>query len=210
LTSLIWTGQLPSWATGAGRGIVGWQGFRRGRTRDALGHLAGAAAGQRGLGGGRSGGGNRGGGRGIMRLGGGHAGGDGGFVVVGGVALDHLDGVGRAGGEAVAETVAVGIGDQLGLAVDQLDGAFVAGADAQAAAVAEVFIDGDDFAFHAVLSWVLSNERARPARVVCFMVLCRRSFSLSIRWPRAQARPAQILGSSRQRWGRRGSPPAAS
>ena len=177
--------------------------FRRGGAGDALGHLAGTAAEEGRLGRGRCRG------RCGVALGRSHAGGDGRFVVVAGIALDDFDRAGGTGGQAVAESVAIGVGHELGLAVHHLQGAFVAGVDAQAAAVAEGFIDRNNFPFHAISSWVLSSERARLARVVCFICLNRRAFSCAIRRPMPQAQPLQMAGSSRQRWAGSGSPPAA-
>ena len=69
-------------------------------------------------------------------------------VVVRHIHLHDLERAGRAFAHAVAEAVAELLLDQLRLAADQLQRALGAGRDACAAAVAEVFVDLYDFAFH--------------------------------------------------------------
>ena len=75
-------------------------------------------------------------------------------------ALDKMDGIHRAGGQAVAETVAVIVAQELGLAVYDADGTLVAGRRARAAAVALFFVNVDDFADHNIPS--LSKNRPGP------------------------------------------------
>ena len=73
---------------------------------------------------------------------------DGSLVIGGGFPLLKGDGVGMAGGQAVAQTVAVMLVHQLRLAVHQADGPLVAGVDAGPAAVALFLVDMDDLADH--------------------------------------------------------------
>ena len=77
-----------------------------------------------------------------------HVPGDGGFVIGRGLALLEGNRPGWAGGQAVAQPVAVIVADELGLAVDHRDGAFVAGVCARAAAVAQVFVDANNLTNH--------------------------------------------------------------
>ena len=88
--------------------------------------------------------------RGFVRL-------NGSFIVRGGFALHERDRAGGAGGQAVAEAVAVVVAHQFGFAVDHCDGAFVACRRARAAAVAFFFVDVNDFPDHEkiALSFIL-------------------------------------------------------
>jgi len=69
-------------------------------------------------------------------------------VVLGGLALGEGDGVRRTGRQAVAQSVAVVVAEQLGLAVHHADGPFVAGRGTGAAAVTFFFVYMDNFPFH--------------------------------------------------------------
>ena len=80
----------------------------------------------------------------LRRLGGLH----GGLVIGRGLALHKADGIGRAGGQAVAEPVAEMLTGQRCLAVHHGDGALVAGLRAQAAARAAFFINFNDPSDH--------------------------------------------------------------
>lgn len=73
-----------------------------------------------------------------------------------------MDGIHRAGGQAVAETVAVIVAQELGLAIHDADGTLMAGRRARAAAVALFFVNVDDFADHNIPS--LSKIVRVPAR----------------------------------------------
>ena len=70
-----------------------------------------------------------------------------GFVKFFGLTFDDLQGPGRAGTEAGAEPVAELVGHQSGLAVDDPQGAFRAIGYALAAAIAQFFIDLDNFPY---------------------------------------------------------------
>ena len=78
-------------------------------------------------------------------------------------ALNKMDGIHRAGGQAVAETVAVIVAQELGLAVHDADGALVAGRRTRAAAVALFFVNVDDFADHNIPSLSKNRPGPRPA-----------------------------------------------
>ena len=78
-------------------------------------------------------------------------------------ALDKMDGIHRAGGQAVAEPVAVIVAQELGLAVHDADGALVAGRRARAAAVALFFVNVDDLADHNIPSLSKNRPGLRPA-----------------------------------------------
>ena len=75
---------------------------------------------------------------------------DGFFIVGRRFPLHKGDGPGGAGGQAVAQTVAVVVPHEPGLAVHHGDGALVTGIGAGAAAVALIFIDLDDPSFHLI------------------------------------------------------------
>lgn len=62
------------------------------------------------------------------------------------LAFDDLESAGRAGTDAVAKTIAVGFLNEFRFAVNQLQSAFGATGNAVAAAIAEFFVDRDDFA----------------------------------------------------------------
>ena len=70
------------------------------------------------------------------------------LIVGGGFPLLKGDGVHGAGGQTVAQSVAVVLPQQLRLAADDADGTLVAGIGAQTAAVALFFVDGDDSSDH--------------------------------------------------------------
>ena len=58
------------------------------------------------------------------------------------------DGIGGAGGQAVAQTIAVVFAGENGFAIYHFDGAFVAGSCTGTAAVTFFLIDFDDFSKH--------------------------------------------------------------
>ena len=72
-------------------------------------------------------------------------------------ALDKMDGIHRAGGQAVAETIAVIVAQELGLAVHD------AGRRARAAAVALFFVNVDDLTDHNIPSLSKNRPGPRPA-----------------------------------------------
>ena len=78
-------------------------------------------------------------------------------------ALDKMDGIHRAGGQTVAEPVAVIVAQELGLAVHDADGALVAGRRARAAAVALFFVNVDDLTDHNIPSLSKNRPGPRPA-----------------------------------------------
>ena len=71
-----------------------------------------------------------------------------GFIVGGSFAHFKADGVCRARGETIAQSVAVILAGEPGLAVHHFNGAFMAGRCAGAAAVALVFINPDNLSEH--------------------------------------------------------------
>ena len=73
---------------------------------------------------------------------------DRGFVIGGGFALHKRDCARRAGGQTVAEPVAIIVADQLRFAVYHGDRPFVTGVCASAATVAEFLVDLNDLAYH--------------------------------------------------------------
>ncbi len=78
-------------------------------------------------------------------------------------ALDKMDGIHRAGGQAVAETIAVIVAQELGLAVHDADSPLVAGRRARAAAVALFFVNVDDLTDHNIPSLSKNRPGPRPA-----------------------------------------------
>ena len=78
-------------------------------------------------------------------------------------ALNKMDGIHRAGGQTVTETVTVIVTQELGLAVHDADGALVAGRRTRAAAVALFFVNVDDFADHNIPSLSKNRPGPRPA-----------------------------------------------
>lgn len=70
------------------------------------------------------------------------------FVIGGGFAFDKGDGIRRAMGQAIAQTVAIIIAHEAGLAVDHGDSPFVTGRGAGAAAIAFFRINLYNFTYH--------------------------------------------------------------
>ena len=76
-----------------------------------------------------------------------------GFIVGRSLPLFKGNCVHRAGGQAVTQTVAVVLPQELCLAIHNADGTFMAGAGTEAAAVASVFINGNDSSDHGMFSF---------------------------------------------------------
>ena len=66
------------------------------------------------------------------------------------ILFDEADRAGWTGRQAVAQTIAVIIAQELGLAVYHADRAFVAGLGTETAAVAFLFVDLNNSSFHMV------------------------------------------------------------
>ena len=70
------------------------------------------------------------------------------FVVSGGFAFGERDCSRRAGGQAIAESVAIIVAKKFCFSVHHADRAFVASRSARSATVTFFFVDMNDFSFH--------------------------------------------------------------
>ncbi|MPN46083.1 hypothetical protein SDC9_193663 [bioreactor metagenome] len=73
---------------------------------------------------------------------------NGSFVIRRRLPLDKGNGIGGAGGQAIAQSVAIVVPQKLGLPVYHTDGSFMTGSSARAAAVALILIDLNNRSLH--------------------------------------------------------------
>ena len=78
-------------------------------------------------------------------------------------ALDKMDGIHRAGGQAVAEAVAIIVTQELCLTVYNTDRSLVTRCRARTAAVALFFVNVDDLTDHNIPSLSKNRPGPRPA-----------------------------------------------